>query len=234
MTLCRNKAITFQTLRAQKRLKNCNSVWTLIQCSVRELPAALGAEAELGRLIEPMFPPRLLPDRPLDEVEEEDLPPSTESSSSKFLSARERYNFEPHLIKHFHCLQSICAFMRCIKMAIWRCSYMSWYISSRIIIKKKSHFLCMLNWLMRRNVVNMPHYFCFHSFLAVVIDDSFKQWQKFFIMSATPKSIGHAKCNRTEHYVCIPVFVTIKRLASLYIWSTIGLLLNKRRPIYGI
>lgn len=52
-----------------------------------ELPAALGAEAELGRLIEPMLPPRLLLEKPLDEVEEEDLPPSTESSSSKFLSA---------------------------------------------------------------------------------------------------------------------------------------------------
>lgn len=63
-----------------------------------ELPAALGAEAELGRLIEPMFPPRLLLEKPLDEVEEEDLPPSTESSSSKFLSAQERCNIEPHVI----------------------------------------------------------------------------------------------------------------------------------------
>jgi len=54
---------------------------------------ALDPEAELGRLIEPMLPPLLLLEKPLEEVEEEDLPPSTESSSSKFLSVGEHKKF---------------------------------------------------------------------------------------------------------------------------------------------
>lgn len=67
------------------------------------LPVALDPEAELGRLIEPMLPPLLLLEKPLEEVEEEDLPPSTESSSSKFLSAGNTSNIDQCFIKYVHC-----------------------------------------------------------------------------------------------------------------------------------
>lgn len=49
------------------------------------LPGPL-EEAELGLRMEPMVPPLRPLGGPLDEEDEEDLPPSTESSSSKFLS----------------------------------------------------------------------------------------------------------------------------------------------------
>lgn len=67
------------------------------------LPVTLDPEAELGRLIEPMLPPLLLLDKPLEEVEEEDLPPSTDSSSSKFLSAGDTSNIDQCFIKYVHC-----------------------------------------------------------------------------------------------------------------------------------
>lgn len=67
------------------------------------LPVALDPEAELGRLIEPMLPPLLLLEKPLEEVEEEDLPPSTESSSSKFLSVGNTSNIDQCFIKYVHC-----------------------------------------------------------------------------------------------------------------------------------